>query len=73
MKPFNSLKKSNEEEFRPGFNLARRDPGPCLLENIEVDFVGMQISSAVIFVLFGVESQEKASCVESRLRFILPI
>ncbi len=61
MEPFNSLKKSNAEEFRPGFTLARRDPGPCLLENIGIDFVGMQSDSAVISMLFAVESQEKAS------------
>ncbi len=48
------------KEFRPGFNVAMRDPVPCLLENIEADFVGMQISSAVIAVRLGAESQAEA-------------
>ena len=50
-----------EEGCRLGLNVAMEQDFSLLAEDAQVHFVGMQIDSAIMLVLFGVQSHEKAS------------
>jgi hypothetical protein len=52
-----------EKEFRLGVGFATGQECPFLVEDAQVYFVGAQIDSAVLLVLFGVQSHEQASFV----------
>jgi len=50
-----------EEGCRFGLDVAMEQDVPFLTEDAQVHFVGVQIDSAIMLVLFGVQSHEKAS------------
>ena len=55
-----------EKDFRVGPNIAMKQDLSFLVEDAQVHFVGVQIDSAVMLVLFGVQSHEKASLLRVR-------
>lgn len=50
-----------EESCRFGLEVAMEQNVPFLAEDAQVHFVGVQVDSAIMLVLFGVQSHEKAS------------
>jgi len=50
-----------EEGFRLGLDVAMEQDVAFLAEDAQVHFVGVQVDSTVMLVLFGVQSHEKAS------------
>jgi len=50
-----------QKGIRLGFDVAMQQCLSLLIENTQVHFVGVQVDSTVMFVLFGVKSHKKAS------------
>jgi hypothetical protein len=59
-----------QKGVRLGFDVAVEQCLSLLVENTQVHFVGVQVDSTVMLVLFGVQSHEKASFAYDDLRLL---